>query len=115
MDAYRLLRTVGIAPNLAAITAEAAARGNERALRFVERAREKTASLDTMLPEAGKRYITRRGQVVGPLYFDEAAELFYLTYPVEGGFWLEWHLDGTPHPDSCPVDDRGHDLVAEVV
>ena len=114
MDNYKILRAAGHSTTIASITAEAAAKGNERALRFVERAREKIAALDPMPPEAGKRYRTRRGQPVGPLQYDEVSGLFYLTYPIEGGFWLEWKPDGTLNPDSCPVDDRGHDIVAEI-
>lgn len=115
MDNYKILRTVGLSTTIASITAEAAAKGNERALRFVERAREKIAALDPIPLAPNRLYRTRRGQPVGPLHFDEVSGLFYLTYPIEGGFWLEWRPDGTLNPDSCPVDDRGHDIVAEVV
>lgn len=70
MDHYSILRAAGNSFTVASLVAEAAAKGNEGALRFIERAREKIAALDPMPPEAGKRYRTRRGQIVGPLQFD---------------------------------------------
>lgn len=114
MDRYSILRAAGHSTTISFIVSEAAKKGNELALRFVEDARAKLETLDTIPLEANKMYRTRRGQLVGPILYDGAADLFFLPYPMEGGFWLEWAPDGRLNPDSCPVDDRGHDIVAEV-
>lgn len=63
---------------------------------------------------SGGRYRTRGGQLLGPLLHDAATDLFFLPYPIEGGFWLEWSPEGRLNPDSCPVDDERHDIVTEV-
>jgi len=115
MDRYSILRAVGHSTTISFIVSEAAEKGNELALRFVEDARAKLETAETIRPEANKMYRTRRGQPVGPLHYDKVSGFFYIPYPIEGGFWLEWAPDGTLNPDSCPVDDRGHDIVAEVV
>ena len=67
-----------------------------------------------MKPEAGKKYVLKSGQVVGPLWRDEGG--VYMSNDFVGGFLPMWKEDGeadffTKQEDNYPE----HSVLAEYV
>lgn len=59
--------------------------------------------------EAGKRYVTRRGEVTGVMHYDSAADQPFTA--VFDGEWHSWSKNGCFMND----DESGMDLVSEHV